>query len=189
MGLRQREDVVGDGVGPQAVERGDAGHARGQLARAVREHDGVEKQRADPRILQQVGVVVFGRQRMHPGVAQAHHVGGRSDEEGLDAVGRQGRYRITVAQAALGEGLHQARQQVAHLAIGQGVIFADESNAIAAAFDGAQQQVAHAAFGVKCVLHGRQSCIRAGFQKGLVTMPPSTRSAAPLVALDAGEQT
>ena len=144
-GLACRENVLVVGPRAQTKDLLQAGHACFQGRTARGKGDRIDKEGLDARILEQIGMVVLGGERMHPGHAHAHQERSGGHHEGLRAVRRDRSHRIARFVPAGFERLDEAAQPVAKLAIGDAFIIEHEDRAIAAALNRADEQVAHRA--------------------------------------------
>ena len=155
------KDVLAMRKGTEAVECPQAGQPGLECGGALGEGVGIDEQRGDARILQQIGVVVFRGQRVHPGDAQPHHVGRRGGQEGFRAVGRERGDGVALAQATCLQRLDESAEERAEGPIGDSLIVEDESIPVAAALDRPHQQFAHRATIVEPCRHSFSSaCLR-----------------------------
>ena len=144
-GLACGEDVLVVGPGAQAKDLLQAGYACFQGRAARSKGDRIDEEGLDARILEQVGMVVLGGERMHPGHAHAHQERSGGDHEGFRPVRRDRRHRIATFEPAGFKRLNEAAEPVAKLAIADLLIIEHEKRAIAAALNRADEQIAHCA--------------------------------------------
>ena len=144
-GLACGEDVLVVGPGAQAKDLPQAGHACFQGRTARSKGDRIDEEGLNAGILEQIGMVILGGERMHPGHAHAHQEGGGGDHEGLRPVRRDRRHRIARFVPAGFERLDEAAEPVAKFAIADLLIVEHEDRAIAAALNRADEQIAHRA--------------------------------------------
>ena len=147
-GVGDRDDVVGreqrrlEGLGLELLGRGgevathvgelvghrtdgqhlgQSGHLLEQADRPLHEHrDGVDDQRGDAGVVEDVGVVVEGAQRVQRRTPEALGLSGAEDEQHLRPVQREQRGRRTPACTECLEGLHVLADPARDLASGQG---------------------------------------------------------------------